>query len=106
MPSSLDSPSTDRAHGLAGRRLRVGATIHDAFVYTAAADSWQGVDAEMKQCMDMACQDVIGEQYVLKSDRHVVEHPERYRDEDGQAMWNKIETALAQAETPQEAVTL
>jgi DNA polymerase I-like protein with 3'-5' exonuclease and polymerase domains len=88
------------------RGIDVGATIHDAFVYTAAADSWQDVDAEMKQCMDMACEDVIGEGYILKSDRHVVEYPDRYRDEDGEKMWNKIETALAQAEAPQEAATI
>jgi hypothetical protein len=80
------------------RGIDVGATIHDAFVYSAPADCWQDVDASMKQCMDMACEDVIGEGYVLKSDRHAVHYPERYRDEDGQAMWNKIEAALAQAE--------
>ena len=88
------------------RGIDVGATVHDAFFYTAPADSWEDVDAAMKSCMDAACEDVIGEGYVLKSDRHVVHHPERYRDEDGQAMWNKIETALAQAEAPLEAVTL
>ena len=64
----------------------------------------QEVDAAMKSCMDMACEDVIGEGYVLKSDRHVVHFPERYRDEDGQPMWQKIEAVLAQAETPQETV--
>lgn len=87
------------------RGIDVGATVHDAFLYRAPADSWEDVDAAMKSCMDAACEDVIGEGYVLKSDRHVVHPPERYRDEDGQAMWNKIETALAQAETPLEAVT-
>jgi len=86
--------------------IDVGSTVHDAFFYTAPADSWEDVDAAMKSCMDAACEDVIGEGYVLKSDRHVVHHPERYRDEDGQAMWNKVETALAQIEAPQEAVTL
>jgi DNA polymerase I len=81
------------------RGIDLGSTIHDAFIYTAPADSWQDVDAEMRKCMDMACEDVIGEGYILKSDRHVVQHPERYRDEDGQPMWNKIEAALAQAES-------
>ena len=80
------------------RGIDVGATVHDAFFYTAPADSWQDVDASMKQCMDEACADVIGEGYTLKSDRHVIHYPERYRDEDGKAMWNKIEAALAQAE--------
>jgi DNA polymerase-1 len=88
------------------RGIDVGATIHDAFMYTAPADSWQDVDAMMKQCMDMACEDVIGEGYILKSDRHVVEYPDRYRDEDGEKMWDKIETALAQAEVPQETLTI
>jgi DNA polymerase-1 len=80
------------------RGIDVGATVHDAFFYTAPADCWQDVDASMKQCMDMACEDVIGEGYILKSDRHAVHYPERYHDEDGQAMWNKVEAALAQAE--------
>jgi hypothetical protein len=80
------------------RGIDVGATVHDAFFYSAPADCWQDVDASMKRCMDEACADVIGEGYILKSDRHVVESPERYRDEDGQPMWNKIEAALAQAE--------
>ena len=88
------------------RGIDLGSTVHDAFFYTAPADSWEDVDAEMKRCMGMACEDVIGEGFTLKSDRHIVHHPESYRDEDGHAMWNKIETALAQAETPQEAVTL
>jgi hypothetical protein len=78
--------------------IDVGATVHDAFFYTAPADSWRDVDAAMKRCMDMACEDVIGEGRVLKSDLHTVEFPERYREEDGQPMWNKIEIALAQAE--------
>lgn len=78
--------------------IDLGSTVHDAFFYTAPADSWEDVDAEMKRCMGMACEDVIGEGFTLKSDRHVVHPPERYRDEDGQAMWNKIEAALAQAE--------
>jgi DNA polymerase I-like protein with 3'-5' exonuclease and polymerase domains len=80
------------------RGIDVGSTVHDAFFYTAPADSWEDVDAAMKQCMDEACEDVIGEGYVLKSDRHAVHFPERYRDEDGRAMWNKIEAALVQAE--------
>jgi DNA polymerase I len=79
------------------RGIDLGSTVHDAFFYTAPADSWEDVDASMKQCMDMACQDVIGEAYILKSDRHVVHPPERFREEDGQPMWNKIETALVQA---------
>ena len=52
----------------------------------------------------MLFRSVIGEEYVLKSDRHVVEYPDRYRDEDGEKMWNKIEAALAQAEAPQGTV--
>lgn len=88
------------------RGIDVGSTVHDAFFYTAPTDSWEDVDAAMLGCMNMACEDVIGEGYVLKSDRHVVHPPEHYLEEDGQGMWDKIETALAQAETPLEAATL
>ena len=66
----------------------------------------------MKQCMDEACQVILGDEYVLKSDRDVVLYdangyryqPERklhyghYQHEDGQEMWNKIEAALANVE--------
>ena len=88
------------------RGIDVGSTVHDAFFYTAPADSWEDVDAAMKRCMDTACEDVIGEGYVLKSDRTSCTIPNATATKTDSAMWNKIEAALAQAETPQEAVTL
>jgi hypothetical protein len=54
------------------RGVDVGGSVHDALFYTAPENSWEDVDAAMKQCMDEACQVILGDEYVLKSDRDVV----------------------------------
>ena len=68
--------------------------------------------------MDEACQIILGDEYVLKSDRDVVLldaygyrydsqhnlHYGRYQHEDGQKMWSKIEAALAQVESENQVV--
>jgi len=94
------------------RGIDLGSSVHDALFYTAPEDSWEDVDASMKQCMDEASQTILGDDYVLKSDRDVVLydaygyrydpdcklHYGHYQHEDGQKMWNKIEAALEQVE--------
>jgi len=80
------------------RGICVGATVHDAFWYTAPEDCWEAVDASMKECMDRACEAVLGEGYVLKSDRTVIHYPNHFLHEDAAEMWNKIEAALIKAE--------
>ena len=100
------------------RGIDLGSSVHDALFYTAPKDSWEDVDASMNQCMDEACQIILGDEYVLKSDRDVVLYdaygyrydPEHklhyghYQHEDGQKMWNKIESALAEVETENEVL--
>ncbi len=100
------------------RGIDVGASIHDALFYTAPKDSWLDVDAAMKQCMDEACQVILGDEYILKSDRDVVlydangyrydlerkVHYGHYQHEDGQKMWNEIEAALAEVENENQIV--
>ncbi len=76
------------------RGIDVGASVHDAFFYTAPADCWQDVDEAMVKCMNEACEFVLGDGYVLKSARDVVHHPHHYQHEDGVAMWNRITEAL------------
>lgn len=82
------------------RGIVLGASVHDALFYTAPKDSWEDVDATMKQCMDEARQVILGDEYVLKSDRDLVLYdangyrydPERkvhdghYQHEDGHQM--------------------
>jgi hypothetical protein len=94
------------------RGIDLGASVHDALFYTAPEESWREVDAAVKQCMDEACQVILGDEYMLKSDRDVVLydaygyhhdsqrnlHYGHYQHEDGQKMWSKIEVALAQLE--------
>lgn len=80
------------------RGIDVGATVHDAFFYTAPVGCWEDVDWEMKSCMDKACEAVLGDGYVLKSDRDVVQYPAHYVHEDGHKMWAKIEAALESVE--------
>jgi len=93
------------------RGVDVGASVHDAFFYTAPADSWEDVDMIMKSCMNEACEAVLGDGYALKSDRDVVLydaggyrydadakiHYGHYAHEDGIKSWNKIEAALREA---------
>jgi hypothetical protein len=93
------------------RGVDVGASVHDAFFYTAPADSWEDVDVMMKSCMNEACEAVLGDGYALKSDRDVVLydaggyrydadakiHYGHYAHEDGIKTWNKIEDALREA---------
>jgi DNA polymerase I len=100
------------------RGIDLGASVHDALFYTAPKDSWLDVDAAMKQCMDEACQVILGDEYALKSDRDVVlydangyrydavrkMHYGHYQHEDGQKMWNKIEAALAEVENENQIV--
>jgi len=86
------------------RGIDVGASVHDAFFYTAPADSWEDVDAAMKACMDEASQDVLGDGYILKSDRDAVFYPDHYSHEDGKAMFAKILAAMEQAEKESTAV--
>jgi hypothetical protein len=81
------------------RGIDLGCTIHDALMYTAPADSWEDVDRAMVQCMNDACEAVLGDGYILKSDRDVVHFPNHYQHEDGTKMWNQIVTAVEQAET-------
>ncbi|MGA7766471.1 MAG: DNA polymerase [Candidatus Sulfotelmatobacter sp.] len=98
--------------------IDLGASVHDALLYTAPEDSWPEVDAAMKQRMDEACQVVLGDEYALKSDRDVVLydaygyrydsqhnlHYGHYQHEGGQKMWSKIEAALAQVERENQIV--
>jgi hypothetical protein len=86
--------------------------------YTAPEDSWEDVDgdAAIQRFMDEACQVVLGDEYVLKSDRDIVSydgyrydaermvHHGHYQHEDGQKMWNKIEVTLAQVESENQVV--
>jgi hypothetical protein len=94
------------------RGVDVGNSMHDSVLWTAPAGSWQDVDAVMLRCLKEACEFVLGEGYVLKSDRDVVLYsadgyrhdPEtnlhygHYQHEDGKKMWDKIETALTELE--------
>jgi hypothetical protein len=80
------------------RGIDVGATCHDAFDYVAPAGSWEWTDAAMKACMDEASEAVLGDGYILKSDRDVVHPPDRYIHEDGAKKWPRVQKAVEEAE--------
>jgi DNA polymerase-1 len=80
------------------RGICVGASVHDAFWYTAPEDCWEAVDASMKECMDKACEAVLGEGYVLKNEPTVIHYPDHFVHEDAAVMWNTLEAALLKAE--------
>jgi DNA polymerase I-like protein with 3'-5' exonuclease and polymerase domains len=97
---------------LTERGVDVCNTVHDAIFYVAPEGCWQDVDAVVADCLREACEFVLGDDYILKSDRDVVLYsadgyrydPEtklhygHYQHEDGKKMWNRIEAALLQLE--------
>ena len=97
---------------LTERRVDVCNSVHDALFYVAPPDCWQDVDALVVRCMEEACEFVLGDGYILKSDRDVVLYstdgyrydPEvkihygHYQHEDGKKMWDKSEAALVELE--------
>jgi hypothetical protein len=97
---------------LTERGVDVCNSVHDALFYVAQADCFQDVDALVVKCMDEACEFVLGDGYILKSDRDVVLfsadgyrydpevkiHSGHYQHEDGKKMWDKIDAALVELE--------
>ena len=46
--------------------------------------------AKLKECMSEASEGVLGTGKICRVDAEIVKYPNRYMDEQGQEMWNKI----------------
>ena len=81
------------------RGIDVGGTCHDSFLYTAREESLEETDTLMVRCINEACEAILGDGYILKSERDVVHFPDHYQHEDGKEMWDRIVVSLAEAES-------
>ena len=67
----------------------VCAPVHDALLVEGPADQIDAVVARTQAAMREASEVVLAG-FPLRSDAKVVRHPDRYMDEAGRAMWDKV----------------
>jgi DNA polymerase I-like protein with 3'-5' exonuclease and polymerase domains len=73
--------------------IQVCAPVHDAFLIAAPLDRLNGDVAQMREIMSKAGRAVTGG-LDIRTDAEVVKFPDRYMDERGKAMWDKVITLL------------
>jgi hypothetical protein len=78
------------------RGIQLCAPIHDALLIEApTAEINEGV-SRLTECMREASEAVLGDGKVCRVDADIVTYPDRYMDESGKDMWEKITGILAQ----------
>ena len=78
------------------RSIQLCAPIHDALLIEApTAEINEGV-SRLTECMHEASEAVLGDDKVCRVDADIVTYPDRYMDENGKDMWEKITGILAQ----------
>ena len=78
------------------RDIKLCAPIHDALLIEApTADINEGV-LRLTECMREASEAVLGDGKVCRVDADIVTYPDRYMDENGKDMWEKITGILTQ----------
>jgi hypothetical protein len=76
--------------------IEVSAPVHDAFVISAPIDRLDADVATMRDLMSAAGRVVTGGLNV-RTDVEMVRWPDRYMDERGEAMWNRVIALLSRA---------
>jgi hypothetical protein len=79
------------------RGIEVCAPVHDAVLIAAPLDRLEADIVEMQNAMGEASRIVL-DGFELGTDTAVFRYPERYMDERGKAMWEKVMTLLDRAE--------
>ena len=82
------------------RGVEVCAPIHDAVLICAPLDRLDEDIARMRAAMAEASRAVLGG-FELGTDVHVVRYPDRYMDERGQIMWDRVIGLIGAATEPQ-----
>jgi len=77
------------------RGLQLCAPIHDALLIESSNDQIDADVTKLKECMSEASEGVLGTGKICRVDAEIVKHPDRYMDEQGQEMWDKIMMLLA-----------
>ncbi len=70
--------------------LKLCAPIHDALLIETPENQIDADVAKLKECMSEASEGVLGTGKICRVDAEIVKYPNRYMDEQGQEMWNKI----------------
>jgi hypothetical protein len=73
--------------------LEVCAPVHDAFLIAAPLERLDEDVALMRELMAQAGRTVTGG-FEVRTDAEVVRFPDRYMDERGEAMWNRVQALL------------
>ena len=77
--------------------VEVCVPVHDAALIAAPVDSIETEVARMQQAMREASQLVLAG-FVLGTDAAIVRYPDRYMDDRGKMMWDKVTALLDRAE--------
>ena len=80
------------------RGIKLCAPIHDALLIEAPSDQIDADVAKLKECMSQASEEVLGKCKIRRVDADIVKYPDRYMDEQGQEMWDKIMCLLTKVE--------
>jgi hypothetical protein len=78
--------------------IEVCAPIHDAVLITAPLERLEADVARMQDAMREASRIVLAG-FELGTDAHIVRYPERYMDERGAVMWQRVMALLESAES-------
>jgi hypothetical protein len=71
------------------RGIEVCAPVHDAVLICAPLDRLEADVARMQEAMTEASRDVLSG-FELGTDTHIVRYPDRYMDERGAVMWDRV----------------
>ena len=69
--------------------IRVCAPVHDALLVEAPLDTLDEVVRQTQELMSYASKQVL-DGFALNTDVKVVRYPERYMDERGEEMWERV----------------
>jgi DNA polymerase I len=87
------------------RGIEVCAPVHDAVLIVAPLDRMEADIAGMQQVMVEASR-VVLDGFELRSDVVMIRHPDRYMDERGQVMWDRVMALVAASETERRDLVL
>lgn len=77
--------------------IKVCAPVHDAVLIEADTDQIETKVAEARELMKKASEAVLNG-FKVRTDYKIVRHPDRYEDEKGKAMWDKVTQAMKEIE--------
>ena len=77
------------------RGIRVSAPIHDAVLIEAPIDDLDETVVQARACMSEASRTVL-DGFELRSGATLIRYPDRFQDERGEEMWNRVQQILSE----------